>query len=215
MRFSYIPLIFLVGLLVGSGCMQSPETADLVKYMTVQTEYDQAVITASANIFNTYSSFTMKVDTVGFVSTLSNDTILTEEDVTNFPKPVTRTVRDRLINKGFTLVAEDGDPDFAVNVVVLQNFSFLQSVNYGGYYPGYGYYGYYGYYYPTVNTYYANYVSLVIQVVDIKNYLANESKYRIIWTAFIGDLNASEDTTTKTLEAIETAFDQSPYITPN
>jgi hypothetical protein len=55
---------------------------------------------------------------------------------------------------------------------------------------------------------------LAIQVVDIKNEAVNDG-YRVIWTAFIGDLGATIDLGGKTLEAVQTAFDQSPYITAN
>jgi hypothetical protein len=87
-------------------------------------------------------------------------------------------------------------------------------VNYSGYYPGSGYYGYYGYYYPVVTNYYSNFVTLVIQVVDVANYDVNDG-YRVVWTAFFGDLNATLDLNGKTLEAVESAFDQSPYISAN
>jgi hypothetical protein len=201
-------------MLLGVSCQQTPDTADLVKFMTVETEYDPALVNGSANIFNTYTTVAMKVDTIGFVSTLSSDTILLESDVPGFVKPVTRRVRDGFLDAGFTIVASDDNPDFAINVVVLENFSFFQSVNYSGYYPGSGYYGYYGYYYPVVTNYYSNFVTLVIQVVDVANYDVNDG-YRVVWTAFVGDLNATLDLNGKTLEAVESAFDQSPYISAN
>ena len=57
-------------------------------------------------------------------------------------------------------------------------------------------------------------MSLLVQVVDAKN--PNfENKYPVIWSAYIGDLNATMDLKGKTLEAIETAFAQSPYLKKN
>jgi len=95
----------------------------------------------------------------------------------------------------------------------LQNFNYYQSYNYGYGYPG-SYYSYYNYYYPVVTTYYSNYITLLVQVVDAKNPNFN-NEYPIIWSAYIGDLNATVDLKGKTLEAVAQAFEQSPYIKKN
>ena len=64
-----------------------------------------------------------------------------------------------------------------------------------------------------MNTYSAQYASMVIEIVDIKNATGND--YKVIWKAFIGDLYTTFDLKTKTLEAIDQAFIQSPYIQKN
>jgi hypothetical protein len=194
------------------SCMQEPETANLVKYMLVQTAYNEDFINDEENIFNTYSTFVIREDTMGFVSNLSDTEYLVDADVPDFVNPVVAAIRDGFA-QDYEQVTDDANPDFAVNVVVLQNFSYYQTYNYGYGYPG-SYYGYYGYYYPMVNTYYSNYVTLLVQVVDAKNpNLQNE--YPIIWSAYIGDLNATLDLKGKTLEAIDQAFAQSPYLKKN
>jgi hypothetical protein len=177
----------------------------------VQTEYNQDFVKTDQNIFNNYSTFVMDDIKMGFVSTVSpNKKFLEEADVPNFVTAVLAAIRDSVINKGYLRVTDEDEPDFAVNVVVLQNFNFYQAINYGYGYPG-SYYGYYGYYYPYVSTYYANYVTLLIQVVDAKN-PNGLNEYPIIWTAYIGDLNFTTDLTNKTLEAVTQAFKQSPYF---
>jgi hypothetical protein len=192
--------------------MQGPETADLVKHMVVQTEYNQDFVNDHQNIFDTYSTFVIREDTMGFVSTLNSAKYLLDDDVPNFVIPVVKAIRDNF-RKGYQQVTTANNPDFAVNVIVLQNFNYYQSYNYGYGYPG-SYYGYYNYYYPVVNTYYSNYVTLLIQVVDAKNpNISNQ--YPVIWSAYIGDLNATLDLSGKTLEAVAKAFEQSPYIKMN
>lgn len=213
--------LFFCGLmlLILASCMRGPEDIDLVKYMVVQTDYDTGEIDGSVNIFSTYNTFVLRQDTMGFVSTLEDDTILV--DGFNFEGEFVTPVVDRVTQKvetagtvGFQRVEEDQNPDFGVKIVVLQNFSFFQTVSYPGYYSGYyGYYG--GYYGPVVNNYYSNFITLVIEVVDIKNYAANGNKYKVIWTAYIGDLGATLDLTGKTLEAVDQAFAQSPYFSKN
>jgi hypothetical protein len=186
----------------------------LVKYMLVQTEYDTARVDGDVNVFNTYSTFVLKQDTMGFVSSIDEDTILVDNPNFEFVTPVVDRVTDEVEAAGYLRVEEDENPDFVVNVVVLENFSFYQSVSYPGYYSGY-YSGYYGYYYPVVNTYYSNFITLVVEVVDIKNYAANGNKYMVIWTASIGDLGVTQDLVGKTLEAVDQAFTQSPYFSKN
>lgn len=199
-------------LTAASACMPEPQTIDLIKYMVVQTEYNKDYVNDQANIFDYYAKFTIRMDTMGYVSTLTNQDYITEDDVADFVKPVVTAIRDGFVDVGYTQVDKDASPDFAVNVIVLENFQYYQSVNYGGYgYPG-SYYGYYGYYYPVVNTYYSNYVTLLVQVVSTT---AVNSKFPIIWSAYIGDLNATTDLKAKTLEAVTTAFQQSSYLHKN
>jgi hypothetical protein len=206
--------ILLVFIVIGlSGCALEPEIADLVKYMVVQTEYDDARVNDQENIFNAYNTFVLREDTLGFVSTYSNDTILMDSPSggIDFVKAVIGKVADNAEDRGFDRVEDDEDPDFAIKIVVLENFSFFQSVSYPGYYSGYyGYYG--GYYGPIVSTYSSNYVSLVIEVVDIANYADNGNKYVVVWSAFIGDLLTTDDRKNKLLQAVDQAFVQSPYF---
>jgi hypothetical protein len=51
--------------------------------------------------------------------------------------------------------------------------------------------------------------------VDIANFAANGNKYRVIWTASMGDLITTDDLRGKSLEAIDQAFIQSSYINKN
>lgn len=199
--------------MVMTACGREPEMADLVKYMVVQTDYDQEEINESENVFNEYATFVLRQDTLGFVSTYTPDTILLDEAGTriDFVNALIDEVGAKATERGFTRVEDDENPDFAIKIVVLENFSFFQTVSYPGYYSGYyGYYG--GYYGPMVNTYASNFVTLVIEVVDIKNYAANGNKYKVIWSAYIGDLLTTYDRKNKILYAVDQAFEQSPYF---
>jgi hypothetical protein len=192
--------------------MRGPEDADLVKHMVVQTNYDTDLVNETDNIFNTYNTYVLRQDTMGFVSTIPGaDTILIDDANFDFVEPVVGRITSKVNEAGFTRVEEDENPDFGVKVVVLQNFSFFQSVSYPGYYSGYyGYYG--GYYGPIVNTYYANFITMVIEVVDIKNYAANGNKYKVLWSAYVGDLGITLNLKDNTLKAVDQAFQQSPYF---
>lgn len=213
MKSRQLAIITILTLLM--GCALQPDSGELAKDMVVQTNYDQPSI--AQNIFSTYSAFIIREDTLGYVKRGINpdEAYLTDANFTRFTggyvKPIIALVKENLSERGFTPVTEEDNPDFAVNIVILYDFSFFQTVNY---LPSYGgYYGYYGYYFPVVNTYSAQYASMVIEIVDIKNATGND--YKVIWKAFIGDLYTTFDLKTKTLEAIDQAFIQSPYIQKN
>ncbi|GIV37991.1 MAG: hypothetical protein KatS3mg032_2370 [Cyclobacteriaceae bacterium] len=197
-----------------AACRLEPDLAELVQDMVVQTQYDEQSVTESFNIFNTYSTFTMRIDTMGLVSTRTRDTLLVDASGQDFVKSVTRRVRDKVLQAGFLPVGSSETPDFSVNVILLDNFSFFQTVTYPPYYSSW-YYGYYGYWFPYVTTYASSYGTVAIEIVDIKNYAANGNRYKIIWKAFIGDIYTSVDQKTKTLEAVDQAFAQSTYIRKN
>lgn len=199
------------------GCAREPELIDLVKYMVVQTDYDVEEINEQENIFNDYTTFVLREDTLGYVSTYPDaDTILVDDPNTriDFVNAVIAKVDSNATvpERGFVRVQADQNPDFAINIVVLENFSFFQTVTYPGYYSGYyGYYG--GYYGPIVNTYSSNFVTMVVEVVDIKH--AVDNKYKVVWSAYIGDLLTTDDRKNKLLKAVDQAFKQSPYFSKN
>ncbi|MCU0358008.1 MAG: DUF4136 domain-containing protein [Cyclobacteriaceae bacterium] len=207
--------VFLLLLVAFVSCNTQPDMADLVRYMVVQTRYDVESVTGTSNIFTTYSSFVIREDTIGLVSNTTRDTVLVDGVNINVPggyvKPVISEVKKNLASAGYQQVDENGNPSFAVNIVVLQNLSVSQFVSAPPFYPG-GYFGYYGYYRPFVSTYYANYATLVIEIVDIANFATNGNRYKVIWNAAIGDLISTDDLRGKSLTAINQAFVQSPYI---
>ncbi|HRJ31575.1 MAG TPA: DUF4136 domain-containing protein [Cyclobacteriaceae bacterium] len=208
-------VLIISALVVLAGCDLQPQSGELARDMVVQTQYDQQSVSGISNVFTDYSTYVLRQDTIGFVSNRNSRTYLIESDLNianGYVKPVVNLVGSNLAARGYQRVEDDGDPDFAVNIVILDNFSFFQTIQYPGFYPG-GYYGFYGYYFPIVTTYYSNYTTLVIEIVDIKNATGNQ--YKVIWKAFIGDLNNTFDLRGKTLEAIDQAFVQSPYIQKN
>src|SRR5688572_16453199 len=140
-------LFFGTGLLF-SSCMRGPEDGALVNHMVVQTAYDTTRINDSENIFNTYSTFFIRRDTMGYVfNSPWADTVLIDpvkDGQTIFVSPVIDEIYDQIVMAGFNSIPEADTPDFVVKVAVLENFSYYQTI----YYPYYtGYYGYYSNYY--------------------------------------------------------------------
>jgi hypothetical protein len=199
----YFFLIFIAAF----SCMEKPSTGDLVKDMVVQTNKDVTVD------FKTFSTYALPLDTIGLVSNTTEASAI----VSNYSKAVVNAVKRNFDAQGYQRVELNQNPDFGVNIFVVNDLSVFQSVVYPNYYygyPGYGfgsYYGYGGYYgYPYVNTQVYNQAILVIEFADLKTIQNNNA--RVVWTANIGDLITSVDQDAKVLEAIDQAFVQSPYL---
>lgn len=192
------------------GCEPQPDDLTLLDEFVVSTNYEPDAD------FNAYLTYFMPVDTIGLVSNIaSDDTIIVGQ---NYARPVVNQVKSNLNARGFQSVGRDDDPDLAINVYVLKNLNIFQEVNYPGSYgyPGYyypGYYGYYGYnYYPYVSTYAYNTGVLVLEIVDLRNVTA-QNEVSVVWDAYLGDVYSSVDLSQQTLDGIDQAFLQSPYLT--
>ena len=193
-----------LGLLVGLlGCKEEPSANDLLQNMVVQTSKIEDIN------YNYYKNrtFTMAPDTLGLYANYTADTFF----VNSYSKQVTARLKSEMQTAGFAFEARDGDPDLGIAATVVENYNVYQQVTYPTYYTGYYGYGYGGYYGPIVSTYTSSSSILVINLIDLKN-RDSEGRLRVIWKAYIGDLVKSVNPDSKVLEAIDQAFEQSPYL---
>jgi hypothetical protein len=203
-----VPVLLMAGLW---GCEPTPDELKLFDEFVVSTSYDK-----SAD-FNSYSTYTLRADTIGFISNLTSDDTI--EVGSDYARPVITQVNNNLVNLGYQKVEKTEEPDLAVNIYVLKNLNVFQDVNYyPGYYdPGYynyygSYYGYGGYYgYPYVSTYAYNTGVLVVEIIDLKSVNQN-SQVKVVWNAYMGDVFSSLDLKQQSLDAVDQAFVQSPYL---
>lgn len=188
------------------ACQSEPDNLKLFDQLVVSTNYD----TTAA--FNSYTTYAISTDTIGFYSSNSNDTILVQSSSTNYPRPVLQQVQKNLDALGYTRVAKQDDPDIGINVYVVNDLNLFQQVNYPSYYYPY-YYGYnpYYYYYPYISTYAYNTGALVVEVVDLRD-VTPDNKVKVVWTAYMGDVYSTVDLVQQSLDAIDQAFVQSPYL---
>jgi Domain of unknown function (DUF4136) len=203
--------ILISGILVTVviGCEPQPDDLTLLDQFVVSTNFDP-----DAN-FSSYTTYYMPLDTIGLVSNVAGDDSIIVGS--SYARPVITQVKNNLNSRGFQSVGINDDPDLAINAYVLKNLNIFQQTYYPGSYgyPGYyypGYYGYYGYnYYPYVNTYAYNTGVLVVEIVDLKNKTA-QNTVKVIWDAYLGDVFSSVDLSQQTLDGIDQAFLQSPYL---
>ncbi len=187
------------------GCGTQPKLSELVNDMVVLTNFDDQVD------YTQYASYTMPMDTIGLISNTTNAQALAND----YAKLITAGVKKNLDAFGYKQVDKKSNPDWGVNVFVVNDLSVFTSTYYPSYYyPSYygysGYYGYGGYGYGYTQYNYFQQAVLVIEIVDLKNpYTGNPPA---VWVANIGDLLNSYDTSQKTKEAIDQAFVQSPFL---
>jgi hypothetical protein len=188
------------------SCQPEPDSIKLLDELVVSTSYDENIN------FQTYSTFSIATDTIGFVSNAVNDTILIHSE-SDFPRPVLQKVISNLNGVGYTRVDKSDNPDMRINVYVVNDYNLFQQVVYPSYYyPSYYGYGYgYGSYYPYVNTYATNTGSLVVEILDLKN-VTPDNKVKVIWGAYMGDVYSTIDLIKQAEKAIDQAFVQSPYL---
>ena len=117
------------------GCHLEPDVNELVNHMVVQTRYDENTC------FNCYNSFTLSLDTIGFLSNRSHDTIAVGQYVQN----VTGAIKSGMSEQGYNYLFKSQDPDLGFATYIVENYSVFQTVNYPSYYYGYYGYGYGGY----------------------------------------------------------------------
>jgi hypothetical protein len=201
--------------LIGAGffpllwsCQPEPDSFKLLDELVVSTTYDNTVD------FQTYSTYSIATDTIGFVSNRANDTILIQRD-TDYPRPILQKVISNLNTLGYSRVNKSDNPDMRINVYVVNDYNLFQQVIYPDYYYpsyyGYGY-GYGSYYaYPYVNTYATNTGSLVVEILDLK-IVTPDNKVKVIWGAYMGDVYSTIDLIKQSEKAIDQAFIQSPYL---
>lgn len=197
----YVPLFW--------SCQPEPDTLRLLDQLVVSTNYD-----TEAN-FAEYSTYSISTDTIGLVSNQSpNDTIIIQSN-NNYPRPVLQKVESNLNALGYIRVQKDQNPDWRINVYVINDYNLFQQIVYPSYYYpsyyGYGY-GYGSYYaYPYINTYATNTGSLVVEILDLRN-ITPDNKVKVIWNAYMGDVYSTIDLIKQSEEAIDQAFLQSPYL---
>lgn len=203
----YLTPVIAVAVLLGA-CQPEHDTVKLLDQFVVSTNYDTGAD------FTSYGTYSLSTDTIGFVSNRSNDTIIVQSE-SDFPRPVLQSIESNLSSLGYTRVEKNENPDWRINVYVINDFNLYQQVVYSNYYYpsyygyGYGYGGYYGY--PYVNTYALNTGSLVLEILDLKNITADK-KVKVIWSAYMGDVYSTIDLIKQSQEGIDQAFIQSPYI---
>jgi hypothetical protein len=207
-----VPILLILAFFF--ACHPEPDSQQLIDQLAVATNYD------AATDFSKYKTYAIATDTIGLISNKTSDTIIVASK-SQFPRPVITAVKSNLDSRGYQQVDRMSDPDLGINILVVNDFNVFQQVVYpnyygGGYgYPGNYYSGYYGYNsfysYPYINTYAYNTGVLIVEIVDLRN-KSLDNKVKVVWDAYMGDVYSTLDLVQESVDAVNQAFSQSPYL---
>jgi hypothetical protein len=206
--------VLLVSLLIGSmlACRKTPDTSQLTNKFVVITNRDPTIT------FSNYKTFTIS-DTVAYISnTPSADSIITGAAAA----ALVNAVKTNMTSRHYTFVPRSTNNfDLGIKITAIKQLNAGVVYPPGwwwGYwgYPGYCYWGCYPPYtgYPIAYAY--NVGDLIVEMIDVKNAGSNHSLKRI-WIQEAGGVLSSTSQTNLDLsvQAINQAFTQSPYIQTN
>lgn len=206
--------ILLLGAIftVLNACVKRPNLTELEQEFFVATAYDE-----SAD-FSNYATYFIP-DSVAFISDVPSDPDKFKNDTT---VQIINELIQNMNARGYTQVTDPTTADVALTVSLLKRLNAVSS-GYPGYwwgYPGYwggGYWGYpgYGYYYPYSYVSIYKTGTIVIDMVDLQRTDPDLEQLVISWNAILGEVYSTNDPVSSTLESINQAFDQSPYISKN
>jgi hypothetical protein len=201
-------LVFPVLALLLVSCRKEPDIDQLQDNFAVQT-----VRQPDAN-FAGYKTYYMS-DTINLKTSVSTDEIWFDAK----SKQLTDAVKANMASRGYTLVSKGSSPNLGLGLTAIKD------LNAGVIYPGwwYGYWGgcYWGYcsyppYYGGGGVVYTIPTgTLVLDMIDLKNAVANEKLF-VPWSSVMtGGLGNTNNDLALGLEAINQAFTQSPYLKTN
>lgn len=201
-KFIMLPLFVIVALLC--SCEKDPDTDKLDNDYLVLTNYD------SNTDFSKINSFYV-IDSILIIDNQADKPKYWKNE--NSQK-IVNAYNDNFISCGYTqaVSGEEADVVFQLSYI---NTTYYFNNNVGPWwnsYPGYWNWGGWGWYYP-FNFYYAYSTGSIIgELVNTKAPYGSD-KLTIVWNAYIcGLLNGNNLSYSRTMAAINQAFEQSPYL---
>jgi len=193
------------------ACRKTPDTSQLSNAFAVQTTRQPDAE------FTSYKTFYIS-DTIAFRSTNPLDTLLIGPGA----KQLVDAVKANMTARGYTFVASNhSSPDLGMGLTVIKDLNI--GVIYPGWWWGYWggcYWGYCGYppYYPWYGggiVYSIPTGTIILDCIDLKNASANGKLYVPWGSVMSGGLGENATDIQLGVNAINQAFEQSPYLKTN
>lgn len=201
-KFIMLPLFVIMALLC--SCEKDPDTDKLDNDYLVLTNYD------SNTDFGKINSFYV-IDSILIIDNQADKPKYWKNE--NSQK-IVNAYNDNFISCGYTQAASGAEADVVFQLSYINTtYYFNNSVGpWWNSYPGYWNWGGWGWYYP-FNFYYAYSTGSIIgELVNTKAPYGSD-KLTIVWNAYIcGLLNGNNLSYSRTMAAINQAFEQSPYL---
>ena len=193
-----------------SSCQKDPSTSDLHREYLVYTDRDRAAD------FAAFETFYLP-DSILIIGNNKQTEYWKDADALE----IVGTVAFELEAAGFLRISEKQNADLGVQLSYVERETYFVGSNnpyWWWYYPYYwtpGYWGdWLGWHYPYRVYYGYTAGSLLIEMLDLQAPQTEGKRLPVVWDTFIGGLLTSNESLNqqRTIEAIEQAFAQSPYL---
>ena len=196
-------ILFSVCILL-AACQKDPDIDKLDNDYIVYTNYDKGTDFGSIETFHIIDSILI----------IGNEEKASYWNNANSAKIVT-AYSNGLKNAGYEPAAS-GEADVVLQLSYV-NTTYYFNAYAGGpwwnYYPGYWNWGGWGWYYPYSFTYSYSTGSIIAEMVNTNAPSPQNDKLTVVWNSYIcGLLNGNTLSLSRTMDAIEQAFVQSPYL---
>ena len=202
-RVTFVMLAAIGAMLV--SCQKDPDTGKLDNHYLVYTNYD------SGTDFNSIESFYV-IDSILIIDNSEKPTYWNN----NNSQKIINAYSDRFEGCGYTRAAASEEADVILQLSYVNNTYYFSSFGPGPWwnsYPGYWNWGGWGWYYPYSFSYSYSTGSIIAELVDTNAPTPQNDKLTVIWNSYIcGLLNGNNLSLSRTMDAINQAFVQSPYL---
>ncbi len=195
------------------SCQKEPDTSDLDNDYLIYTAYD------TGTTFSQFGSFIVP-DSILVIGSSNEAEYWKDADA----QQIIDAVRADMTADGYATAADIASADLGLQLTYVQDVTYFVDYNYPYWWWDYPWYwgpGYWGdwtdWYYPYAVYYGYTAGSLLIETVNLKGGQESTSDLPVVWTAFIsGLLTGSDDVDIqRTVEGVDQAFAQSPYLKIN
>lgn len=191
--------------LLAVSCEKDPDTDKLDNDYLVYTSYDKGTDFKEINTFHI-------IDSILIISDQAKPNYWRN----NNSETIIKAYKSNLEAAGYTPVSESEDADVVLQLSYISNTYYFNNYDSGPWwnsYPGYWNWGGWGWYYPFSFIYSYSTGSIIGELVDTTPSTVSADKLTVIWNSYIcGLLNGSSLSLSRTLNAINQAFTQSPYL---
>ena len=202
-KISFLALAMACVLIV--SCQKDPDTDKLDGSYLVYTNYDTGTDFKSINSFYV-------IDSILIIDNSEKSTYWNNGN----SQKIVNAFEAQLATAGYEAVESIEEADAVLQLSYVNNTYYFNAYNPGPWwntYPGYWNWGGWGWYYPYSFSYSYSTGSIIGELVDTNAPSPTNDKLTVVWNTYIcGLLNGNNLSLSRTMEAIEQAFEQSPYL---
>lgn len=198
-------IMFTAACAVLVACQKDPDTDRLDNHYLVYTNYD------SSTDFKSIEDFYV-IDSILIIGNSEKPTYWNNSN----SQKIVNAYSDRLEGCGYIMAPNAEDADVVLQLSYINNTYYFSSFGPGPWwnsYPGYWNWGGWGWYYPYTFTYSYSTGSIIAELVNTNAPTPQNDKLTVVWNSYIcGLLNGNNLSLSRTMDAINQAFVQSPYL---